>query len=810
MCQENFQSLLWPKGRCMNFRRNIELAVVFLAWFGSGCVLMDDSASNKLSPTGLIATPPSYYSTAKARYLGTKYKENLDRLAERIVRNPTTAQLQFANNISSVGGIGFFTHSATETPDERYLEVVLATPETFESKREYSEKVHQLFSRYGPELLGIIAGDSEILEDQQLSGYGLNFSWRTVTSEASTNRVSLARAIIYFRKDEVAKFLRQGLSQSELLRDAVIFAIDDNGPLELVSYQPREIKPDFRPAIREDNLAPALAKPSQQSPSSALRREATKAAPVKKGLSIAQQMPARATNVPMESAEKGDTKTPAAAKPEIPLVLEPAESASPAAAPAAVKDALPPKADDTAEKLAHGHRSQSEPSKLRATMVDHETATASTKTMLSPTSDLTPPANAQELAEEPEVSDSAAVIASVPQPNVTGEGTRENTAQIRREEPTIQQTGARERREPETKVTQPPLPLPAVATSKASGEAVQLTPMAEIKPPEIIPVPMPTAKKPAPPRVIQGKVAVVPAPSMAKPEDPQPAKAIVGGMRTPSPRQPEKAVITDEPPALPTREIKAKDSVPPQEKITLPAAVKVAKPLETKPVATQEKPSETKEIARAPLSGQVNVPPAPKPVTEPVAKTAVPVTVAEPAKTPEVTNPGVPVVAPTARGLREARPAQEIATPSASVSIVKNESPAVATPAVPAVVASTEKIAEKPAVEQFASLKKPEPLRVEKKPLARRIPKPLEGFIIQIGFTDKEKAQNWAEKMEQRGYAVSVTEAGATGALRVRLGNFSARDDAERQLRSFKQEGMNGIVINLPQAFRPVAQSSVP
>jgi hypothetical protein len=334
--------------------------------------------------------------------------------------------------------------------------------------------------------------------------------------------------------------------------------------------------------------------------------------------------------------------------------------------------------------------------------------------------------------------------------------------------------------------------------------------MAEIKPPETIPVPMPTAKKPAPPRVIQGKVAMVPAPSMAKPEDPQPEKAIAGGTRTPSPRQSERAVIAGEPQALPTREIKAKDSVPPQEKITLPAAVKIAKPLETEPLATEEKPSETREIARAPLSRQVNVTPASKPITEPVAKPAVPVTVAEPAKTPEVTNPGVPVVPATARRLREAAPAQEIATPSASVSVVKSESPAAVTPGVPAVATGTEKIAEKPAAEQLASLRKPEPLRVEKKPLARRIPKPLEGFIIQIAFTDKEKAQNWAEKMEQRGYAVSVTEAGATGALRVRLGNFSARDDAERQLRSFKQEGMNGIVINLPQAFRPVAQSSVP
>jgi cell division protein FtsN len=64
--------------------------------------------------------------------------------------------------------------------------------------------------------------------------------------------------------------------------------------------------------------------------------------------------------------------------------------------------------------------------------------------------------------------------------------------------------------------------------------------------------------------------------------------------------------------------------------------------------------------------------------------------------------------------------------------------------------------------------------------------------------------------MTQRGYAVSLTEAGAEGSLRVRLGNFSVRDDAERQLQSFKQEGMSGIIINLPQAFRPEARSSLP
>jgi DedD protein len=115
---------------------------------------------------------------------------------------------------------------------------------------------------------------------------------------------------------------------------------------------------------------------------------------------------------------------------------------------------------------------------------------------------------------------------------------------------------------------------------------------------------------------------------------------------------------------------------------------------------------------------------------------------------------------------------------------------------------------EKP--EQLALLRKPAEPSVEKPAVTRPAPKPLEGFIIQIAFNDKEKAQSWAEKMQQRGYAVSVTQAGPEASLRVRLGNFAMRDEAERQLQNFKQEGMSGIIINLPQAFRPEARSSLP
>jgi cell division septation protein DedD len=93
-----------------------------------------------------------------------------------------------------------------------------------------------------------------------------------------------------------------------------------------------------------------------------------------------------------------------------------------------------------------------------------------------------------------------------------------------------------------------------------------------------------------------------------------------------------------------------------------------------------------------------------------------------------------------------------------------------------------------------------------KKAVARSRAKTLEGYIIQIAFADKESAQHWAETLERRGYAVSVTEATGTGSLRVRIGNFALHDDAEGQLRKLRQEGLIGMIINLPQGYHPEAR----
>jgi DedD protein len=175
--------------------------------------------------------------------------------------------------------------------------------------------------------------------------------------------------------------------------------------------------------------------------------------------------------------------------------------------------------------------------------------------------------------------------------------------------------------------------------------------------------------------------------------------------------------------------------------------------------------------------------------------------------------PVAPMPVPAAKSASTERPV-EIAKPNALPSSAKAElAPVAETKTAQVVIQSPpQKVAaEKPAGEQLALLReKPVEIVPAKPAVARPAPKALEGFIIQLAFSDKDKAQRWAESMEKRGYAVSLTEAGTEGSLRVRLGNFAVRDEAEKQLKNFKQDGLNGIVINLPQAFRPESRTSIP
>jgi DedD protein len=488
-CQGKDHEDIRGAGRSMIANRFPKAWTLALALAILGCNLVDDPPK-KSSVSGLIVTPPSYYSTSKGRFLGAKYRENLDRLVERIVRNPTTAKLQFANNIASVGGIGFYSHGATKTPDERYLEVILGAPEVFESKGDYSAKVDRFFSLYGRELLAILAGDPGIEQETEVSGYALNFSWRNVGSKEGASGVFLERAVVYFPKEKIRAFLRQQINQNDLLGDATIFAAEQDGPMNLVSY-------------RAQGTILTARSPAEQS----------------------------ALSEP----------TPAAGASLQPLIVE-------------------------------------------------------------------TPLRVQE------------VESSSRQPSVPKE----------RAAPTKPQ--------PEKVIKEKTAVAAATGEEQKSGSAATKTAAVETAP----------AKRAAEPKAT------------------------------------EKAVVVKTEPKIP----------------------------EVRPV--------------------------------PVAKT-------------------------------QPKDLEKIAAEQVASARVKQTDPA-----------------------------------PEKKTSARPIAKKLEGFVIQLAFTEANAAQSWAKTLELRGYTTSITEAGAEGSFRVRMGNFAVREEADRQLRSLRQEGLSGIVINLPQAYRPDARSSSP
>jgi len=258
----------------------IAVALVFTL---SGCSATRGPGGRSTS-VGVTLTHPSYYagyySTRKARHLGERYSDHLEQLVEQIV-DSSVGRLQFANNIVSVS-MGFFTHSAIHSPDERYLEVLLGMPDILEKRTELHTKVTQLFAQYGQELLTILLSDTEIYNDSTVAGYGLNFSWRDLVRAPSGPHLSLEGAVVYVTKDQAHKLLSQKITQDELLDSAVIFARHGEEPPSLVrrptpipgseaqASLPQKIEEHV---IESEDLAPTQPEPQEPRQISPLSQE---------------------------------------------------------------------------------------------------------------------------------------------------------------------------------------------------------------------------------------------------------------------------------------------------------------------------------------------------------------------------------------------------------------------------------------------------------------------------------------------------------------------------------------------------------
>jgi hypothetical protein len=586
------------------------------AMFGGGCTIQDGDTKTQLSAASLIATRASHYSTHKARYLGEKYQRKLDRLIEMIIANPKTAKLQFANNLGSSGGIGFFTHSAVKAPDERFLEVVLGTGENFEAG-EYSVKVARLFSLYGRELLAILASDLEIYNDRELSGYGLNFTWRTVGSRMSTER-----AIVYFPKENVRAFLRQDIGENTVLAEAVIFVTEPEGQATLLSFRAQDPAPDFRAPIQEQVLSPG---------------------PTKAKLEI---KPVRAQK-PINSREG----------------INPATNAKESSA-GEKKREMPTFESELAAKEISANSTP-----ITKEEINRQ---GSTGPVVGEKTEPVGTASAGETGDQPDRSSMPIM------------GTVETT-------------------QPVSGIVEAPEP-------QVEGKAIQSKLQLEKK---------------------EGKTA-------------------------------ESSSLVE------VRKEKEQNELRPDFAGSQPPA-----PLEASRRNEASKPD--LGIHARPELGAIEVPSSPA----------------------ETSKPGTEVerlgrLASISKIHRKPVPTEKASSPPITRSELQNN--------------ETNTVEQQPVL---AHEKRMENIS-ETKSLVKPVPKSLEGYIIQVPFKNRSEALSWAETFEQRGYTVSMTEAAGGESLRVRIGNFRLRDDAERQLKSLREDGLIGIILNLPQAYRPEVHSSLP
>ena len=611
----------------MSFRRRIIVLILLISVGAQSCGVQSEYGSAKGSSAGLIATPTSYYSTARARYLGERYRDNLNRLVETIIRNPQTANLQFANNIGSVGGIGFFTHSAVRTADERYLEVVVSTAETFDGRGEYNRKLTRLFSLYGAELLRILSSDLDIYSDKELSGYGLNVAWRTLAPDSLKPAITMERAIAYFSKEKVRAYLSQTLSSDGLLADAVIFAVEEDGPMNLVSFKPVDRPADFRPPIREEVLArtPAQAPPA-----------------------VGAQLSATGKN------RLSDIATPK----KITTFAEP--------------------------------------------RLDVDTGTQSAAPGLAPNGGLT----------DTEL-----------KPPVLAE-----TAQMQGDSP----NGQREEND--------------------------LNPKAEV---------LTQVSK------LQDFTLEKTTPTVTMPESNQPAeierrdRSAAHLLIDPAPAQQERVAVEKADVVSSRSGAEKRQSFPARNGVKL----------ENVPVRSEVMP-------RNEVSQPVQIEAENKQVVAKVESPTPPKPTADIGKTSEF----APIVPTAIVSRASGRVAPTTSTPETQL---KQTPPALAN-------------------EPLALIPNTADMQSKIKALTSPAARLLEGYVIQVSFNELEEARRWADTLRRRGFAVSMTETGSAGSVRVRIGNFVVRDEAERQLRTFKQDGLSGIIVNLPQAYRPEVRSSVP
>jgi cell division protein FtsN len=98
-------------------------------------------------------------------------------------------------------------------------------------------------------------------------------------------------------------------------------------------------------------------------------------------------------------------------------------------------------------------------------------------------------------------------------------------------------------------------------------------------------------------------------------------------------------------------------------------------------------------------------------------------------------------------------------------------------------------------------LKKRVPAAVEEKQPAVELPKvqATHGYLVQISFSNREKAQRWSELLTQEGYSTSMSMIMGNRLVRLRIGAFPSSAEAQGLLKKLRKQGLTGFIVQAPK-----------
>lgn len=206
----------------------LQAFTILILTSGSGCHPL-----NKRSPLSIksVIAPADVYESIEDKNRTIKYQHNLENIYHNVRNRYKPSQLEFF----LVSGICFRAIQVKGFYDI-YLSLNTKSSKIFlDSKTDLEQRASMIFKKYIKPLLKIAAKEREILKDITVAGIMINTRWEVKkTLKGQYSLISFEQVSLVTPKEQIDKYLRDTITDQELLDLSTLIAIKERGSPQII------------------------------------------------------------------------------------------------------------------------------------------------------------------------------------------------------------------------------------------------------------------------------------------------------------------------------------------------------------------------------------------------------------------------------------------------------------------------------------------------------------------------------------------------------------------------------------------------